>query len=92
MTLIDANKKNEIFNVAGGFEQANIDTVKKIIDCYFEDEVDFRDYINFTTRDGQDLRYALNDRKIKDLGWEPKRNFNEEIPSIVSHYKKKFIW
>ena len=34
MTIIDSGKVNEIYNCAGGFEQANIDTVKKIIKAF----------------------------------------------------------
>jgi dTDP-glucose 4,6-dehydratase len=43
-------------------------------------------------RPGEDVRYALDDSKIRALGWEPKCVFSEEIPRIVSYYKSKFIW
>jgi dTDP-D-glucose 4,6-dehydratase len=43
-------------------------------------------------RDGQDVRYALDDSKLRSLGWNPKKKFNEEIPKIVKYYKNKFIW
>ena len=92
MTIIDSGKVNEIYNVAGGFEQTNIDTVKKIIKAYFgtkgwEKHVDFS-----VNRPGQDVRYALNDRKLKNIGWEPKRSFDEEIEKIVNHCKENWRW
>ena len=31
LKIIEAGKENEIYNIAGGFEQSNIDTVKKVI-------------------------------------------------------------
>jgi dTDP-D-glucose 4,6-dehydratase len=43
-------------------------------------------------RPGQDLRYALNDDKIRNLGWAPICNFDYEIESIVKYYKNNFIW
>ena len=44
-------------------------------------------YIDFSlTRIGQDIRYALNDSKIRNLGWSPKKNFDEELPKIVEYY------
>jgi dTDP-D-glucose 4,6-dehydratase len=44
------------------------------------------------SRIGQDVRYALDDSKLRALGWEPKMNFDEELPHIVEYYKNKFIW
>jgi dTDP-glucose 4,6-dehydratase len=90
--IIEANVSNEIYNVAGGFEQTNIDTVKKIIKAFHGDNKDWSQYIDFSHREGQDIRYALNDRKLKNLGWEPKRKFDEEIEEIVEHYKNNFTW
>ena len=93
MTVIDSGKINEIYNVAGGFEQANIDTVKKIIKSFHGTLDNWEQYIDFNTdREGQDVRYALNDRKLKNLGWKPKKKFDEEIETIISHYREKFIW
>ena len=91
MTIIDSGEKNQIFNVAGGFEQKNIDTVKKIIKVYFGNNVNWLDYVDLNhTRPGQDARYSLNDDKLRSLGWEPKKVFDEEIVEIVNHYKNNF--
>ena len=38
MSIIDSGNVNEIYNVAGGFEQKNIDTVMKVIDSYHESD------------------------------------------------------
>jgi len=94
LKIIEAGQENEIYNIAGGFEQSNIDTVKKVINAYHNKEVEnFEDFINFNiARPGQDIRYALNDDKIRSLGWSPKCNFDEEIKVIVEYYKYNFIW
>lgn len=94
ITIIESDKVNEIFNVAGGFEQKNIDTVKYVLDCFFGlDNYDIRDYLNLDhTRQGQDVRYALNDDKLRKLGWQPRKVFEEEIPKIVDYYKNNFKW
>ena len=93
-TVIVSGLENEIYNVAGGFEQSNLDTVKKIINTYFYEHVDnYKEYIDFgVERPGQDVRYALNDDKIRSLGWKPECNFNDEIVNIVNYYKENFIW
>jgi len=92
ISIIESGKVNEVYNIAGGFEQTNAETVKKIIKSYYDVD-DWEQFVDFSySREGQDVRYALNDDKLKSLGWSPKKVFDEEIQSIVSYYKGKFIW
>lgn len=85
------NIKNKIFNISGGFEQANVETVKKIINCYFGENKNINDYVDFSySRIGQDVRYSLNDDKLRDLGWLPEKIFDNELPKIVEFYKNEF--
>ena len=93
ITIIKNGVKNEIFNVCGGFEQSNLDTVSKLITLYHSKEANTEDYLDLSfSRQGQDVRYALNDDKLRTLGWKPEVNFNEELSSIVEYYKHNFIW
>jgi len=93
ISIIESGTYNEIYNVAGGFEQKNKETIKKVIECFFEDD---RNYLNHVDlgykREGQDVRYALNDDKLRELGWSPKKVFDEEIKKLVDYYKKSFRW
>ena len=92
ITIIESNTQNEIYNIAGGFEQDNLTTVKKIITEYLGD-VDFSSYIDISiNRKGQDVRYALDDSKLRKLGWKPQKQFDIELLNIVKYYKDKFIW
>tara|TARA_Y100000310_G_scaffold343911_1_gene453856 strand:- start:500 stop:1450 length:951 start_codon:yes stop_codon:yes gene_type:complete len=91
--LIEKGIKNEIFNVAGGFEQTNIETVRKIVAQYCGLDAFVEDYVDFSReRRGQDVRYALDDSKLRSLGWEPKKNFDEEIVDIVGYHRENFTW
>ena len=92
ITIIEREVKNEIYNICGGFEQTNLDTVNKIIILYYKNkEVD--KYLDLgVERKGQDLRYALNDDKLRSLGWKPEMEFEKELPKIVKYYKQNFIW
>tara|TARA_R110000824_G_scaffold373960_1_gene564406 strand:- start:325 stop:1272 length:948 start_codon:yes stop_codon:yes gene_type:complete len=90
--IIEHGSVDEIYNVAGGFEQTNAETFRKIVLAYHGSE-DWEEYVDFSySREGQDIRYALNDEKLRALGWKPEKVFNEEIKSIVEHYKNNFIW
>jgi len=94
ITLIENGATGQIYNVAGGFEQQNIEAIKKVIECYVElKNWDINQFVDFSSnRPGQDIRYALNDDKLKALGWTPKKQFDVEISKIVQYYKQKFIW
>jgi dTDP-glucose 4,6-dehydratase len=91
--IIESGKTNEIYNIAGGFEQKNIETARKIIKCFKGTD---NDYINNLSleykREGQDVRYALNDDKLRALGWRPQKKFDEELIKIVEYYKNNFKW
>ncbi|MAL10719.1 MAG: hypothetical protein CMF74_13790 [Maricaulis sp.] len=92
MAIIDSGNVNEIYNVAGGFEQTNAETVRKIVSVHHDTD-DWKRFVDFSySRQGQDVRYALNDDKLRSLGWKPKKIFDEEIASIVKYYKTNFIW
>jgi dTDP-glucose 4,6-dehydratase len=94
ITLIEKGQVGEIYNVAGGFEQKNFNTVMQIIECYgIPEYLTYENFIDFScNRPGQDVRYALDDNKLKQLGWSPKKVFYNEIKEIVTYYKNKFIW
>lgn len=94
LKIIDNGSVGEIYNISGGFEQRNIDTVESILKCYYESKsVSVEDYIDFSVnRLGQDVRYSLDDSKLRSLGWSPKKMFEEEIQEIVKYYSNKFIW
>lgn len=96
MIILEKGTVGEIYNVAGGFEQSNYDTVKKVVSEYIgreADNFDMEKYLDLTySRAGQDVRYALDDFKLRALGWKPKKFFIQEINSIVNYYRNKFIW
>lgn len=98
MTLVEKGNIGEIYNVAGGFEQKNIDTVRKIITEFlmsddWEIYKSIEDYVDFScNRQGQDIRYSLNDDKLRSLGWSPQKQFDLELKNIVNYYRNNFIW
>lgn len=93
MKIIEKESVNEIYNIAGGFEQKNIDTIKAILNEYNIEEKDYEKHIDFSlSRPGQDARYALDDNKLKNIGWQPIKEFNKEIKAITNYYKENFIW
>tara|TARA_Y100000593_G_C4286884_1_gene325974 strand:+ start:335 stop:1282 length:948 start_codon:yes stop_codon:yes gene_type:complete len=92
MTIIEAEAVNEIYNISGELEQKNVDTIKKVI-YHFDKSYSWQEWVDFSySRQGQDVRYCLSDKKLRALGWKPQKKFDKEINSIVQYYKENFIW
>ena len=95
ITLIEAGVKNDIFNISGNYEDQNIVVAKKIIDMYYLGgcKGKYEEHLDTTIkRQGQDVRYAIDDSKIKALGWEPRADFDTELKLMVDYYAKHFVW
>jgi dTDP-glucose 4,6-dehydratase len=89
---IEAGVRNEVYNIAGGFEQTNKETARKIIKAFHGTD-NWEEYVDLSqVRAGQDVRYCLDDSKLRALGWEPKKNFDKEIVDLVDHFKSYFRW
>lgn len=90
--LIESGVKNEIYNISGNYYDTNLNVSKKIVKSFNGDE-DFEKYLDFSySRKGQDVRYSVDDSKLKNSGWQPVKDFDIELPKIVDFYKRKYIW
>lgn len=99
ITIINKNVRNEIFNISGNIELSNIEIVKKVYDAYLDLKGEtagdnWKELIcDFTYhRLGQDVRYSLDDSKLRKLGWDNKCNLDKEIKYVVRYYMSNFIW
>ena len=90
--IIESEKVNEIYNIAGNYEEQNLVVAKKIIDLMGIKGDPMKHLDLGVKRPGQDVRYAIDDSKLKALGWKPKANFDKELKPIVKYYTKNFIW
>lgn len=88
----------ETYNVGGLNEQTNLTVVEKI--CAILDDLvpksDFKhsSLITFIKdRPGHDRRYAIDCSKInRDLGWQPKENFDSGLHKTVQWYLGNSAW
>ena len=93
-TLIESGVQNEIFNIAGNYEEQNIVVANKIIELYYKNtQYNTDKHLDLSvTRQGQDVRYSIDDAKLRKLGWSANADFNLELSQIVDHYRQKFVW
>lgn len=88
----------DTYNIGGFNEWENIDLIKVIIKTVDRllgnPEGHSLDLITYVTdRQGHDLRYAIDSRKLKnELGWEPSLQFEEGIEKTVRWYLENEEW
>ena len=93
MTIYDLGKPNQIYNIAGNHEVSNREVVSRVIDAYFGRKTPMAKHVKFQyVRQGEDVRYSLDDRAVRDLGWTNKKKFDQEIKKIVAYYRNKVVW
>ena len=91
-------KTAETYNIGGFNEWKNIDIVKVLIQTTDRllgraenEDLGLITYV--TDRQGHDLRYAIDSRKLKhELGWEPSLQFEEGIELTVKWYLDNQDW
>lgn len=87
--LISKGKNGEAYNIASNLELSNEEVAKLIISHFPDKEIKI-DYV--TNRPFNDSRYAVNDDKLRSLGWSPERSLVDDIPEIISWYKINSHW
>jgi dTDP-glucose 4,6-dehydratase len=87
ITIIESGVQNNIFNISGNHEEQNIVIANKICELFGGGELDLS-----VTRPGQDVRYSINDDRLRSLGWWPQAKFEDELVKIVDYYRQTFVW
>jgi dTDP-glucose 4,6-dehydratase len=91
--IVEHGERNTIYNVSGNYEAQNKEVVAKVLRCYFGKDVALEEYAQLNyVRMGEDIRYSLDDSRLRTLGWKNTKNFDEELARIVDYYKNKFTW
>lgn len=88
----------ETYNIGGSSELKNIEVVNMICRLLAEKTAKKTDHytklITFVAdRPGHDQRYAIDCSKIKkELGWQPRRNFESGLKETISWYLNNNSW
>ena len=50
-------------------------------------DIDYKDLIEYVKdRKGHDFRYAINSKKVTELGWETKYEFEDGLKETIDYY------
>jgi dTDP-glucose 4,6-dehydratase len=81
--VFQKGKIGEIYNIGGGNEKMNIEIAKIILTELNKP----KSLIKFVEdRKGHDFRYAVDTKKVAQLGWKPKVKFEDGIRRTIKWY------
>lgn len=86
--IIQKGVPGEVYNIGANEEVANIDLVKRILDCIGK-PYELITYVD--DRLGHDRRYAINSKKLQTLGWKPEYTLGDTLREVVEWYRDIFI-
>jgi dTDP-glucose 4,6-dehydratase len=79
----------EIYNIPGGVEMANRDTVRLLLERLGKPWSLVR---HVEDRPGHDRRYAMDGGKIAALGWQPQTSFEEGLAATIDWFVANESW
>ncbi len=88
LVLLVKKKDKGTFNIGSNFFEKNINIAQYICKILKKNP---KKFIKFTKdRLYNDKRYSVSSKKIRKLGWKPKRNLIKDLPIIIEWYKKNY--
>ena len=88
--VLNGGRDGEIYNIGGGTELENIELANMILERFNlgSERMEF-----VADRLGHDIRYSVDVSKIEaELGYTPKRRFNEGLDETIEFYKSNQQW
>ena len=89
LAVIEKGMPGEIYNISGDNYIDNLGLTKKLVGLLNCPE----SLIKFVEdRPAHDFRYAINSKKIRNLGWSPQIDFDKGLEQTVEWYKAHAEW
>jgi dTDP-glucose 4,6-dehydratase len=88
--VLEEGAPGECYNIAGGVELTNAELTARLLDACGAEWDTSVEYV--VDRKGHDRRYALDDSKLRALGYRPKTHFDEGLASTVQWYRDNRAW
>jgi dTDP-glucose 4,6-dehydratase len=87
--IIQKGALGEVYNIGANEEVPNIEVAERIVELLEKP----KSLIQFVPdRLGHDMRYALDCKKIHNLGWKPEKEFREGLEETVRWYRENIDW
>lgn len=88
--VLTSGRAGDIYNVGGGNELSNVDMTRRILELCGAEWSSVR---HVEDRKGHDLRYSLDESKIRaELGYQPRIAFEQGLAETVDWYRDNPYW
>jgi len=87
--VLRGGEPGAIYNLAANEEHENAELARLIVDHLGADASLIR---HVDDRPGHDRRYSLDTTKIRELGWEPRRDWESGIRGTIDWYRDNREW
>jgi dTDP-glucose 4,6-dehydratase len=87
--VVEKGAPGESYNIGGGRELANIDLTKKVLEAM---GADWSSVQHVEDRKGHDLRYSVDDSKLRAMGYAPQHTFEHGLAETIQWFKDNESW
>ncbi len=87
--VLHEGKPGEAYNLGGENERHNVDVIRQMLAILGKPESLITPVVD---RPGHDRRYALDNTKLHELGWEHSRTFDRALEQTVNWYVENEWW
>ncbi len=88
--VLEAGRAGEIYNIGSGDELTNLELTAALLELC---DADWDRVKRVSDRPGHDLRYSLDDTKIRtELGWQPLISLDTGLAGTVQWYRDNPSW
>ena len=88
LTILSSGRLGEIYNIAAQDERTNLGVIREIVGLLDRAESLIE---HVSDRPGHDFRYSIDDRKLREIGWKPKVDFETVLPEVINSVIKDLV-
>ena len=86
LLIVERAEAGQIFNIGSPEQYTNVGIAGLICGLLGADPVRAITYTD--DRRFNDSRYGIDDKKIRALGWQPRRNLQDDLPAMIEWYRR----
>jgi len=87
--VVEKGAPGEFYNIGGGIELTNKELTQRLLDAC---GVGWDRVVNVEDRKNHDLRYSLDDARLRSMGYAPRTTFDEGLAQTVQWYRDHESW